>query len=405
MTHRTILAIGVAMLLAPACGGGGSTAASSPSGSSATTPTPTTASPPPTPVASPKPLPLGSIHLRLRKVATMEEPIALAVRPGDSALYVAEKTGRVFTLRDGQIGNTPVLDVSDRLSLGGEQGLLGIAFGPDGRHLYADYTDTGGNTQVTQWTFSGGRAQPSSERGILFVRQPYANHNGGQIAFGPDGDLYVALGDGGSGGDPQGNGQSLGTLLGKILRIRPTPGGPKPYVIPNDNPFVRRPGARPEIWAYGLRNPWRFTFDRQTGDLWIGDVGQSAWEEIDVQPGGERGGRNYGWSRTEGDHPYLGAAPANWTRPVFEYSHASGGCAIIGGYVYRGSAIPGLWGAYLFSDNCLGGIAALRLRQGRLASERGMGVKVSSPSSFGQDGGGELYLLSLSGAVYRLARG
>jgi glucose/arabinose dehydrogenase len=404
MKQWTILAIAVAILLAPACGGGGSTAASSPP-SPAQSSSPTTASPPQTPTASPKPLPLGSIHLRLRKVATMEVPIAMAVRPGDPAVYVAEKTGRVFALRGAAVGRTPVLDVSVRLSLGSEQGLLGIAFGPDGRHLYADYTDTGGNTHVTQWTFSGGKAQPNTERGILFVRQPYANHNGGQIAFGPDGDLYVALGDGGSEGDPQGNGQNLGTLLGKILRIRPTPGGPKPYVIPNDNPFVRRPGARPEIWAYGLRNPWRFTFDRQTGDLWIGDVGQSAWEEIDVQPEGARGGRNYGWNRTEGDHPYLGAEPANWTRPVFEYSHASGGCAIIGGYVYRGSAIPGLWGAYLFSDNCLGGIAALRLRQGRLASERGMGVKVSSPSSFGQDANGELYLLSLSGPVYRVARG
>ena len=166
---------------------------------------------------------------------------------------------------------------------------------------------------------------------------------------------------------------------------------------------MSRPGARPEIWAYGLRNPWRFTFDRETRDLWIGDVGQSAWEEIDYQPAGAKGGRNYGWNRTEGDHSYLGAAPANWTRPVFEYSHANGGCAVIGGYVYRGSAIPGLWGAYVFSDNCLGGIAALRLLQGRVASERGMGVKVSSPSSFGQDANGELYLLSLAGGVYRLA--
>jgi glucose/arabinose dehydrogenase len=177
-------------------------------------------------------------------------------------------------------------------------------------------------------------------------------------------------------------------------------------VIPKDNPFVGRPGARPEIWAYGLRNPWRFTFDRQSGDLWIADVGQNAWEEIDVQPAGTKGGRNYGWNLTEGNHSYNGASPpANWTRPVFEYSHATGGCAIIGGYVYRGSAIPGLWGAYLFSDNCLGGIAALRLRQGRVVSERGMGIKVSSPSSFGQDANGEVYLLSLSGGVYRLVGG
>jgi glucose/arabinose dehydrogenase len=336
----------------------------------------------------------------------METPIAMAVRPGDPALYVAEKTGKVFAVGDGQVAPTPALDISDRLSLGGEQGLLGIAFDPEGTHLYADYTDAGGNTHVTQWTFAGGRAQPQSERGILFVRQPYSNHNGGQIVFGPDGDLYIALGDGGSGGDPQGNGQNLGTLLGKILRIRPTPGGPKPYEVPGDNPFVGRAGARPEIWAYGLRNPWRFTFDRLTGDLWIGDVGQSLWEEVDVQPAGAAGGRNYGWNATEGDHPYEGGTPpSNWTRPVFEYSHATGGCAIIGGYVYRGTAVRGLWGAYLFSDNCLGGIAALRMRDGRVVSERGMGVDTASPSSFGEDANGELYVLSLSGGLYLLVGG
>jgi glucose/arabinose dehydrogenase len=333
----------------------------------------------------------------------MDEPIAMVVRRGDPALYVAEKSGRVFALRDGRESSTPALDLSDRVSTGGEQGLLGIAFAPDGRHLYADYTDGAGNTHVTQWTFAGGRAQPASERGILFVRQPYANHNGGQIAFGPDGDLYVALGDGGSAGDPQGNGQRLNTLLGKILRLHPTPGGPKPYVVPKDNPFVGRSGARREIWAYGLRNPWRFTFDRSTGDLWIGDVGQTQWEEIDVEPAGDEGGRNYGWHATEGTHPYEGGTPPeSWVPPVFEYSHVSGGCAVIGGYVYRGSAIPGLWGAYLFSDNCLGGVAALRLRNGKVASERGMGVQASSPSSFGEDANGELYLLSLSGGVYRL---
>ncbi len=163
-------------------------------------------------------------------------------------------------------------------------------------------------------------------------------------------------------------------------------------------------GPAPRFWAYGLRNPWRFTFDRLTGDLWIGDVGQSLWEEIDVQPAGAAGGRNYGWNPTEGDHPYEGGTPpANWTRPVFEYSHADGGCAIIGGYVYRGTAVRGLWGAYLFSDNCLGGIAALRMRDGRVVSERGMGVDAASPSSFGEDANGELYVLSLSGGVYRIS--
>jgi glucose/arabinose dehydrogenase len=302
------------------------------------------------------------------------------------------------------VAERPVLDLTGHLSLGGEQGLLGITFSPDGRYLYADYTDTAGNTPVMQWTWGRDGAEPNSARAILFVRQPYANHNGGQIAFGPDGDLYVGLGDGGSEGDPHHYGQDLGTDLAKILRIRPTPGSPRPYEIPSDNPFVGRSGARPEIWAFGLRNPWRFGFDRTTGDLWIGDVGQDEWEEIDHQRAGSPGGQNYGWSLTEGDHSYNGnTPPSNWARPVYEYSHATGGCAVVGGTVYRGSDVRGLWGAYLFSDNCSGGVAALRLHDGRVVSERGMGVHVSSPSSFGEDGNGELYLLSLAdGGVYRL---
>ena len=344
----------------------------------------------------------GAVRIALRHVATLDQPISMAVRRGDPTLYVAEKTGLVVAIRAGHVSSTPVLDLRGRVSQGGEQGLLGIAFSPDGRYLYADFTDTTGNTHVTQWALSSGHAVPSSERAILFVRQPYANHNGGQIAFGPDGDLYVGLGDGGSEGDPQGNGQNLGTLLAKILRISPTTRGPRPYTIPAGNPFVGRAGARPEIWAYGLRNPWRFSFDAKTGDLWIGDVGQNTWEEVDVLPAG-RGGQNLGWNLTEGFHPYDGASPpADWTRPVFEYSHAHGGCAIIGGYVYRGSAIRGLHGAYLFSDNCLGGIGALKVAGGRVVGERGLGEHVASPSAFGQDAGGNLYVLSLDGGVYEI---
>ena len=358
-------------------------------------------------VASPTPTsssaPFSSVHIRLRRIATLDQPISMAVRRGDPTLYVAEKTGLVVAIRAGRVSSAPVLDLRGRVSQGGEQGLLGIAFSPDGRSLYADFTDTTGNTHVTQWALSGGRAVPSSERTILFVRQPYANHNGGQIAFGPDGDLYVGLGDGGSEGDPQGNGQNLDTLLGKILRIRPTTSGPRPYTVPSDNPFVGRAGARSEIWAYGLRNPWRFSFDAKTGDLWIGDVGQNEWEEVDVLPAGSGGGQNYGWNLTEGFHPYNGASPpANWTRPVYEYSHAHGGCAIIGGFVYRGSAIPGLRGAYLFSDNCLGGIAALRVVGAKVIGERGLGQHLVSPSAFGRDASGELYVLSLDGGVYQV---
>jgi glucose/arabinose dehydrogenase len=190
-----------------------------------------------------------------------------------------------------------------------------------------------------------------------------------------------------------------------MLRISPRPAGGAPYTIPPDNPFVGRPDARPEIWAYGLRNPWRYSFDRATGDLWIGDVGQDAWEEIDRQPAGSAGGQNYGWNLVEGTHPYKGAAPTGAVPPVYEYSHDGGGCAVTGGYVYRGSAIPDLVGAYVFADFCLGRLEAIRVRDGRVVAHAELGVTVPSVSSFGQDGSGELYALSLAGGLYRLAPG
>lgn len=392
---RALLAASLVVSVAAAsCGGGGPATGQTPNAIPATTASAGSTSPPGHALPD----------VRLVKVASLEEPIAMAVRPGDPALYVAEKTGSVAAIWGGTVDPAPVLDLSGQVSQGGEQGLLGLAFSPDGRFLYVDFTDTAGNTHVTQYTMAGDRSDPSSARTVLFVRQPFANHNGGDLLFGPDGDLYVGLGDGGSEGDPQGNGQSLSTLLGKLVRIRPTPSGPAPYEIPAGNPFKGASGARPEIWAFGLRNPWRFSFDRQTGDLWIGDVGQDQWEEIDRQPAGSSGGQNYGWNLTEGDHPYNGAAPPpHWVRPVYEYSHDTGGCAVVGGYVYRGAAIPALRGAYLFSDNCDGRIMGLRIRGGRTAGVRPLGARVASPSAFGQDLRGELYVLSLSGGVYRIA--
>jgi glucose/arabinose dehydrogenase len=248
----------------------------------------------------------------------------------------------------------------------------------------------------------GQRADPGSERSLLHFEDPFPNHNGGQLAFGPDRRLYIAFGDGGSGGDPLGNGQSLGTLFGKILRIDPRPAGGRPYGVPPDNPFVGRDGARPEIWDYGLRNPWRFSFDAATGDLWIGDVGQNAYEEIDHEPAGE-GGRNYGWNRREGLHAYNGGdRPDGAVDPVIEYSHASG-CTVIGGFVYRGRRISGLQGAYLYGDYCAGWVRAARAPGGRIAEERDLGLQVPSLSSFGADANGELYALSLGGDVYRIA--
>jgi glucose/arabinose dehydrogenase len=302
------------------------------------------------------------------------------------------------------VSPVPLLDLSSQVSLGAEQGLLGLAFSPDGRFLYVNFTDTKGDTHVTVFAMHRGRADPATRRDVLFVRQPFSNHNGGNLVFGPDGYLYIGLGDGGGGGDPQGNGQSLSTLLGKILRISPHPTGGRPYTVPASNPFVHRAGARPEIWAYGLRNPWRFSFDRATGDLWIGDVGQSSWEEVDVQRASSTGGENYGWNAMEGMHAYGGASPPpGAVPPVFEYPHTGGRCAVTGGYVYRGSAIPALVGAYVFGDFCAGRLEALRMRGGRIVDHWSLGPTVPNLSSFGEDGSGELYAMSLSGGVYRLA--
>jgi glucose/arabinose dehydrogenase len=345
------------------------------------------------------------VKISLEQVASLEQPLALAVRPGDDALYVAEKTGRVMAIRGGAVDRAPVLDLSRQVSLGGEQGLLGLAFSPDGRFLYVNYTDVHGDTRIVEYAMRAGRAEPSSRRQLLFVDQPYDNHNGGDLVFGPDGYLYVGLGDGGSGGDPQGNAQSLDTLLGKMLRIDPRPSGGEPYSIPSDNPFVGRPGARAEIWAYGLRNPWRYDFDPATGDLWIADVGQSAWEEIDRQPAGAPGGANYGWNLLEGTHRYAGEAPEGAVTPVYEYAHAAGGCVVIGGNVYHGAAVPGLDGAYLFADFCRGELEAVRLGQDGALSHAVLGVTVPDVSSFGTGPDGEGYVLSLDGGVYRITRG
>jgi glucose/arabinose dehydrogenase len=367
----------------------------------------TPSSPPPEPTPSPTRPPreprLAAVEIRLIEVATLEEPLAMAVRAADDGLYVAEKVGTVRVVRDGAVDPRPVLDLSGQVSLGSEQGLLGLVFSPDGRRLFVNLTDTNGDTRVLSFEMRGDRADPASRREILAVDQPYSNHNGGHLAFGPDGHLYVGLGDGGSAGDPFGNAQSLGRLLGKMLRIDPRAGGTRPYAIPGDNPFVGRDGARPEIWAFGLRNPWRYSFDRDTGDLWIADVGQNAWEEVNVQPARSRGGENYGWDRLEGRHAYEGDPPVDAIAPVFEYSHDGGGCTVVGGYVYRGSAIPDLVGAYLFADFCLGTLEALKLEGGRVTEHRSLGVAVPNISSFGEDRDGELYAMSLGGALYRLA--
>ena len=349
---------------------------------------------------SPAAAPHSAGLVRLVRIAQLDQPVALATRPRDRALYVAEKTGKLVSFRDDAVRT--VLDLSGRVSLGGEQGLLGVAFSPDGRYVYVDYTDGRGFTRIMQYRFVRGRAVAASARPLLWIRQRYNNHNGGELAFGPDGMLYVGHGDGAGGGDPTFHAQSLHTLLGKILRIDPTPRGPAPYVIPPDNPFARSRGVRHEIWAFGLRNPWRFSFDRATGDMWIGDVGQTNWEEIDRMPRGESGW-NFGWNRFEGNASYDSHAPGTSTvKPVYVYPHTAGRCVVTGGYVYRGRDIPALRGTYVFGDFCTGELWGLHPERGG-ARARPLGPSLPDLSSFGENRAGELFAMSLSGGVYSLA--
>ena len=346
--------------------------------------------------------------ITLESVVTgLEAPVYLTAPPGDARLFVVEQPGRIRVVRDGQLLPRPFLDITAKVGYGGERGLLGLAFHPryaENGRFYVDYTDRNGDTRVERYTAAPGAdtADPLSAHQVLFVSQPYANHNGGDVLFGPDGMLYVGMGDGGSGGDPHGNGQSLGTLLGKLLRLDVD--GGDPYAVPPDNPFVGRSGARPEIWAYGLRNPWRLAFDPTGGLLYIADVGQNAWEEVDVAPSGSKG-LNYGWNRMEGTHCYGASAcdRQGLTLPALEYGHGDG-CAIVGGFVYRGRAIPALAGRYVYSDYCSGWLRSFRYQGGAATEPRAW--QVASPGqvlSFGQDAAGELYLLAASGTAYRIA--
>ncbi len=341
----------------------------------------------------------ASTELVLTPVGVYAAPVALATRPGEDAIYIVEKVGLIRAIRGGIPDPVPVLDVSSEVSHGLEQGLLGLVFSPDGARMYVNLTDVSGDTRVYEYAVADGRAVVSSRRQILTADQPFENHNAGHLEFGPDGYLYVPLGDGGSGGDPLGNGQNLGSLFGKMLRIDPTPSGNAPYTIPSDNPFVGVAGARPEIWSYGLRNPWKFSFDRATGDMWIADVGQLLWEEIDLQPASSAGGENYGWNKMEGTHKYRsGIEPANHVPPVYEYGHTGGKCSVTGGYVSRGPATK-IAGSYIYGDWCEGSIHALNTST---FVDTDLGLDVPLLSSFGEGPDGELYALSLAGPIYRL---
>ncbi|MEV0931701.1 PQQ-dependent sugar dehydrogenase [Streptomyces phaeochromogenes] len=343
--------------------------------------------------------PRQAAKVALKEVARAQNPIAGAAGPGGT-VWIAERAGTVRVLDDKGLGE-PVLDISAETTTDGERGLLGIAFDKRFAHFYISFTNLEGTSTVDEFAVRHGKIRPNTRRTVITQTQPYSNHNGGDIRFGPDGYLYIALGDGGSGGDPHGNGQNLDTLLGKMLRIDPQ--GGKPYAIPRDNPFVDDPNAKDEIWAYGLRNPWRFSFDARTGDLLIGDVGQNDWEEIDWAPAKSGGGENYGWSQMEGTHPFRGGTePANHVPPVHEYDRTGLGCAVTGGYVYRGRAIPDLKGQYVFSDYCDGTLRTLRMRNGKVTGESDLGVNGGEVISFVQGGDGELYVLAIGGSVSRI---
>ena len=367
--------------------------------------TPSAAGAPPSPGGS---FDTNGISVALELVAGgFSAPLAVThAGDGSGRIFVVEQAGTVRIVEGGRVLDRPFLDITDRVLSGGERGLLGLAFHPDypeDPRLFVDYTDADGTTQIASFTVDPSdpdRADPSSEVRILTQPQPYANHNGGAVVFGPDGYLYVSFGDGGSGGDPHDNGQSLSTALGKILRIdvRPSEGAATAFAIPPDNPFSAVGGAEPSIWLYGLRNPWRMTFDRATGDLWIGDVGQNAWEEIDVARAGT-GGLNYGWNRMEGSHcfrPASGCEDPNLTLPVAEYSHEDGNCTVIGGGVYRGAGQPALAGGYLFGDYCSGRIWAIDPGRNGPADPVLVAESGATLSSFGEDEAGEMYATDLS---------
>lgn len=338
----------------------------------------------------------------LKRVTTADNPVGVTVAPGSTTLLVVEQTGRIRPLVSGRLGS-PVLDVSDEISSGGERGLLGTAWSRSGDRLYVDFTNTDGDTEIREYRWTDGRADAASSRLLLTIDQPFSNHNGGQLVVDTAGLLWIGMGDGGSAGDPGKRAQNRHELLGKILRIDPTPTADKPYSIPPDNPFADGVDGAPEVWAYGLRNPWRFAIDETGKRLIVGDVGQNTWEEVDVVPL-NRPGANLGWNAREGTHAYEdGSRPAGAIDPVYEYKHPSG-CSVTGGVVYRGTALRELRGTYLFGDYCEGWIAALRPGIGASWSRISLGVKLRQLTSFGVDAKGEIWVTSGGGAVSQLVR-
>lgn len=356
----------------------------------------------------------ASARVELEHFGRFRQPVYVTGTPGDpQRVFVVERIGRIVVVKNGQKVNTPFLDISRHVSTEAEQGLLSMALAPDYKRsgrFYVDFTDREGDIQVQEFRRSKRNpdlAAPDSRRTLLTIEHSrFPHHEGGQLQFGPDGMLYIGVGDGGGIGDPSGHAQSPHTLLGKILRIDPRPTKSSPFGIPTDNPFASRRNSLHEIWAYGFRNPWRFSFDSHTGDLVIGDVGQDKFEEIDFVPRGMGAGANFGWNLFEGNHRYKpGPAPPNAVFPVLERPHSAGFCAIVGGYVVRDKSLHGLYGRYLYGDDCRSRIYSVRLRYGGLSGNRVLMDGMDHVVSFGEDGLRRVYCVSIAGWVYRLGDG
>ena len=350
------------------------------------------------PVPSPTPAPgFSDVQIRLTNITPLKQAVAFAVRHDDPRIFVATQDGRVFAVHNRRA--RVVLDIRRYVMNKGEAGLLGLTFTPNGKRMVVNFVNHDGDSRIRSYRFGDDgpidRGQP-----LLDIDHPdFTQHYAGTMAFGPDGYLYISHGDGGLQRDPNNRGQSLDVLLGKILRIEVRASGK--YSVPSDNPFVGRPDARPEIWDYGFRNPWRFSFDVKTGDLWMTDVGLVKREEINVEPAHSKGGRNYGWNRFEGTLHVHGEVPPDHVLPRYELEHGEPFCALIGGFVYRGFKVPGLYGAYIYGDLCSGRMWALRGRPGH-SRRRGLPGKVDQLTAFGEDAAGELYVLSLNDGVFRI---
>jgi glucose/arabinose dehydrogenase len=358
-------------------------------------------------------IPIGDVTIQLSAIASgLSSPTYLISPAGDARLFVVEQPGRIRIIQNGTLLSQPFLDITAKVLSGGERGLLSVAFHPSyasNGFFFVYYTDLNGDIRVERYTVATNPnvADPASAKLILSIPHPgQSNHNGGLAVFGPDGMLYLGVGDGGGGGDPAGNAQNLNVLLGKLLRINVNAGDP--YSIPTDNPFVNQSPRRGEIWAYGLRNPWRFTFDLTDQFIYIADVGQDRFEEVDVMPyvfaGATVGGANYGWPTMEGSSCYAASTCStnSLALPVFTYDHSAGNCSIIGGYVYRAS-VSALKGAYFYSDYCSGWLRSFKFLAGAITEQHDWGIpSVGAIQSFGRDTNGELYLIAANGTVYKI---